>query len=191
MDLVSAIRRELRRAIRTTVRRARRDLQGETIYGVSLAIEARGGGVAGVAIGTRERLARTVDDYLEVAWGGRTRAQLRDMLRWNCDDGWRFYFDGFERASGLLSQLVDGVDDGGVEDMYPSRLAYLLLHSALAEADYDGLFGRGRERAQVVLNLYAGDQSDAELLEWATPINPSVKRLAAELRRGSRASARP
>lgn len=193
-DLVGAIRRELRSAIRSTVRKAWRELAVEEIYGFSLAISGDGGGVAGAAVGTREGLQRAVDQYLKRGWHvrkGDARAALADMLRWNCDDGWRFCFDGFEAASELLDELVHGVDDDvDVADMYPTRLAYLLLQSALAEADHEGLFGRGKQRARVMLNLYAGDQGNDELLSWATPINPSVTRLRSELRRSDRACAR-
>jgi hypothetical protein len=81
--LVAALQRELRKAIRSTVARAKRDLAGQTIYGVALAIHGSGT-VSGMAFGTEEGLEATVDQYLEAGWKsrkGNSRAALRDMLR--------------------------------------------------------------------------------------------------------------
>lgn len=192
---VAALQRELRRAIRTTVVRAKRELAGQRIYGVSLLIHGSGT-VSGMAFGTDEQLQLEVDRYLESGWKARKgshRTALRDMLRWRgIDEGWwRLDFDEFEAASEISHALVHGRVDGVEQelgDLFGSRLGYVQLQAALAEADHAGLFGRGADRERVVLLLYHGDQGDDELVDWARPMNPGrcVDRFAADLRRGGK-----
>lgn len=193
---VAALQRELRRAIRSTVARAKRELVGQTLYGVALAIGDGSGTAGGMAFGTVERLEAQVDEAAEFlgpkAAGRGRRAGLRDRIRWECEEaGWHFDSASFEAVQALSSELVHGAGQE-VEDLFATRLGYLQLQAALAEADHAGLFGRGVERERVVLILYAGDHTDEDLVEWARPMNPDacVVRLAAELRHAVRARAR-
>ena len=64
--------------------------------------------------------------------------------------------------------------------------------TVLEELDAEGVFGQGQERAALVINLLMGDQSDAERLERARPLNPpaTYARFAQELEDGHRAFAR-
>lgn len=197
---VAALQRELRRAIRSSVARAKRELAGQRLYGVALLIHGSGT-VSGMAFGTLEALEVEVDRYLQSGWKarkGRDRPALRGMLRWTgIDEGWwRLDLDDFEAAHELSYALVHGAVDcveQEVEDLFGSRLGYVQLQAALAEADHAGLFGRGKDREAVVLLLHAGDQGDEELVEWARPMNPKVcvERLAADLRRGAKGVLRP
>ena len=50
-------------------------------------------------------------------------------------------------------------------------------------------FGTGTDREAVVVNLWKGDQSDEERLEWATQLNPETvwRRFERELEEASAA----
>ena len=61
---------------------------------------------------------------------------------------------------------------------------------ALRELDRQKMFGSDLERAQLVLGIWKGDQSDEERVDFARGLNPAnvVDRFTGELRAGNEAS---
>jgi hypothetical protein len=94
----------------------------------------------------------------------------------------------FKKANELLRASYDS-DPDAFSGNGTTRLVFLTCLAALAENDADGVFGLGKERESLTLNLYLGDQSDEMLLRWAVQLNPYevYERFRAELAAGNAA----
>jgi hypothetical protein len=70
-----------------------------------------------------------------------------------------------------------------------NALIFDVAIQALRQLDADGVFGQGLERAQLVLGIWKGDQSDEERIEFASLLNPRpvAERFAREIADQSRA----
>ncbi|NVI92468.1 DUF4303 domain-containing protein [Actinomadura sp. BRA 177] len=61
-------------------------------------------------------------------------------------------------------------DDDGLDAEIDGR--FEAAFRALARLDEEGVFGRGAERARVVVNILQGDQGEESVLENARRLNP-------------------
>jgi hypothetical protein len=70
-----------------------------------------------------------------------------------------------------------------------NALIFDVAIQALRQLDAEGVFGQGLERAQLVLGIWKGDQSDEERIEFASLLNPRgvAERFAREIADSSRA----
>jgi hypothetical protein len=82
----------------------------------------------------------------------------------------------------------DAYDDTPEADEAISLLFDVAIQS-LQQLDREGTFGEGLERAQLVLGIWKGDQSDNERVKFASLLNPRpvAERFAREIAEQSRA----
>jgi hypothetical protein len=102
-------------------------------------------------------------------------ASHKASLRWSpCD--WEYHLTGEDYFSEVERILDEGPDIYKIKD--EERIerhvetVYSQCREVLKELDAEGLFGRREERKRVVINLLKGDQSEAEMLQWAKELNP-------------------
>ncbi len=124
---------------------------------------------------------------------GAAVALHRASLRWSpCD--WAYHVDAslIPFFAGVERLLAEGpapydLDDEACEQQVSGVFETCL--TVLEELDAEGVFGRGHERAALVINLLMGDQSDEERRERARRLNPPAPytRFAQELDDGHRA----
>lgn len=146
----------------------RRSFGEEDLYGFVLMLDGLGSVVsaAGQSEQALEQSAVLNARYWKCETGN-LNLLISKMHRWDCAE-WTIVERPFEKANSLL----DSVDYERLYDYGVSRLVYLSCLATLAELDANGVFGRGRERKSIVLNLFIGDQSDSDLLTWAKMVNP-------------------
>ena len=177
-DLQDAITEAISRSMTTL----RQSLQNEKLYGVSLFLDPLGSSVA-LICQTDEGLEReVVRSIANGEWRIETEEQmelLRLTTKWSVD-GWKIFDGEFSEVNRIL--IASCQNPGQYFEMGGGRLVYLCCLTSLAMLDF-GLFGRGKDRLDIVLNLQCGDQSDEQLINWAEQINPyEVKmRFAQEL----------
>jgi hypothetical protein len=82
----------------------------------------------------------------------------------------------------------DPYDDTPEADQAISLVFEVAIQS-LQQLDREGTFGEGLERAQLVLGIWKGDQSDNERVEFVRLLNPHpvAERFAREIAEQSRA----
>jgi hypothetical protein len=114
-------------------------------------------------------LSQKAEEYLKKDGVGSMELQ-RTMLRWSPAD-WAHHLEGegyFKGVNELLGQRKNYLAD----DYVPESEAILeLCTRVLREADGDGIFGTGKEREGLTLNLLMGDQSDEERVRYARQLN--------------------
>jgi len=89
----------------------------------------------------------------------------------------------------LRQARPDPYDDTPEADEAVSLVFDVAIQS-LQELDREGTFGEGLERAQLVLGIWKGDQSDEERVEFVSLLNPRsvAERFAREIGEPSLAS---
>lgn len=181
----------LMRAIKQSFTELRERYAGQRVYGYALVV----GDLmqyAMAAAHSEEGLDRVADKYVTQhgyrAKKGDARQLLRDMLRWNCDDGWVHLTepDPFLPANALLEECGDPYgpfyEDGG------TRLAEELFLAALHESYSRGVFGKDQS---VTVFLYTGDSAEKDVRRWVKRANPPAvyERFLRECKAGNRADA--
>jgi hypothetical protein len=165
----------MKEAIRLSFLDLQQKLAGERLYGFSLFLGTLGSFIAAKG-NSEEALGRIVEVYRQTgdwtAKEGDLTTHLRTLLRWSCADGWLLLDDPYYSKANQLLHVSYESDPDEFYESGVTRLCYLECLAALADNDADGLFGRGKERQCLTLNLYLGDQSDEDLLRWAFQVNP-------------------
>jgi hypothetical protein len=142
-----------------------------------------------VTASTEEGLSEVSQRY--VTETGSEPAGQRVALRWSPADS-PLHAEG----EGLLvesDRLLRGgpgpYDDDTPEADEAISLVFDVAIQALKRLDEEGVFGAGLERAQLVLGIWKGDQSDEERIEFASLLNPRpvAERFAREVADRSRA----
>lgn len=105
----------------------------------------------------------------------RTAAEWKLALKWSpCDSPWHGKVSDLTDLSPLLQETANRIDEvasvAALQDFIESY--YGCFFQALRRLDQEGLFGVGRERAAVVVNILKGDQSDEERISFAEQLNP-------------------
>jgi hypothetical protein len=141
-----------------------------------------------VTASTEEGLSEVTQRY--VTQTGRDPDAQRMALRWSPSDS-PLHSEG----ESLLGETVhirgagpDPCDDTPETDD-ANALIFDVAIQSLRQLDADGVFGHGLERAQLVLGIWKGDQSDEERIEFASLLNPRAvaERFAREIADSSRA----
>ncbi|GGV16150.1 hypothetical protein GCM10010182_41150 [Actinomadura cremea] len=116
---------------------------------------------------------------------GRTVGEQAGELRWSPADSPHHMLG--EHHFGAVAELLESRGDvGAMASAAAAAEAEARLEAcfrALARLDDEGFFGRGDDRAQVIVTVLQGDQSDRSRLENARRLNPpaAVERLARDL----------
>lgn len=168
---VNAFRHHLLEATARSLAEAEQNRKAGPLYGFSLVLDRFGSAVAAISQneeGLQQSVRKELDCWTSAA--GNTEELLRKTKRWT-GDGWLTFEPLFEAANHLLdkSYVTDPEEYNGGGT---TRLVFLSCLEVLAELDVRGVFGKGKQREAIVLNLNVGDQSDEELLRWAVQINP-------------------
>jgi Domain of unknown function (DUF4303) len=179
----------LLKAIKASFAAIKDHYAGQRMYGYALVMgDLRDYTMA--AAHSEEGLDAVVGRYVKSGYKARkgdARALLRDMLRWNCDDGW-FHLtdpDPFDAANELLKEAAE--DSGAFYEGGGSDLAEQLFLAALHESYHRGVFGKDQS---VTVLLYTGEDSDKEVRRWVKWANPPavVERFLREWKAGDRAA---
>lgn len=115
---------------------------------------------------------------------------LAHQLKWSpCDSPLHeeiTFSDELDELASVLGNTYDSVDDRELDAFVES--AHVALCTALTTLDQRGVFGRGDARP--LLNVWKGDQPDAERVALAEVLNPEplVERFRADLRRPTKQS---
>lgn len=158
--------------VRTAAEQALRDLQrriaNERLYTFGLYTNGRGTYVIPTA-NTEEALARTA--HAASVSDGLPFELHRQSLRWSpCD--WEYHEFGGETAfTAVGAFLQSGWSDDHATFHYDAEAIYACCIDALMQLRRDGWFDAMPGEPQIVLNLYMGDQSDEERLQWASLLN--------------------
>ena len=141
-----------------------------------------------VTASTEEGLSEVTQRY--VTQTGSEPAAQRAALRWSpADSPLHAEGEGLLVDSDRLRRAgPDPYDDTPEADEAISLLFDVAIQ-CLQQLDREGTFGEGRERAQLVLGIWKGDQSDDERVEYASLLNPRpvAERFAREIAAQSRA----
>ncbi len=142
-----------------------------------------------VTASTEEGLSEVSQRY--VTETGSDPAAQRVALRWSPTDS-PLHREGRELLVGSdrLRQRGEGPEpyDDTPEADEAIALIFDVAIQALRQLDAEGVFGEGLERAQLVLGIWKGDQSDEERIEFASLLNPRpvAERFAREIADQSR-----
>jgi hypothetical protein len=141
-----------------------------------------------VTASTEEGLSEVTQRY--VTQTGSDPSAQRAVLRWSpADSPLHGEGEGLLAESDRLRRAgPDPYDDTPDADEAISLLFDVAIQS-LQRLDREGTFGEGREREQLVLGIWKGDQSDDERVEFASLLNPRpvAERFAREIAEQSRA----
>lgn len=141
-----------------------------------------------VTASTEEGLSEVTQRY--VTQTGSEPAAQRAALRWSpADSPLHVEGEGLLVESDRLRRAgPDPYDDTPEADEAISLLFDVAIQ-CLQQLDREGAFGAGLERAQLVLGIWKGDQSDEERVEFASLLNPRpvAERFAREIAEQSRA----
>ena len=139
-----------------------------------------------VTASTEEGLSEVTQRYMTRT--GRDATVQRAALRWSpADSPLHAEGDGLLTESDRLRQAgPDPYDDTPEADEAVSLVFDVAIQS-LQQLDREGTFGEGLERAQLVLGIWKGDQSDDERVEFVGLLNPRTvaERFAREIGRAS------
>jgi hypothetical protein len=141
-----------------------------------------------VTASTEEGLSEVTRRY--VIQTGRDATALRATLRWSpADSPLHAEGDGLLAESDRLRHAAPDPYDDTPEADEAISLVFDVAIQSLQQLDREGVFGEGVERAQLVLGIWKGDQSDDERVEFARLLNPRpiVERFAREIAEGTRA----
>jgi len=141
-----------------------------------------------VTASTEEGLSEVTERY--VTRTGRDATAQRAALRWSPADS-PLHAEGealLAESDRLRCAGPDPYDDTPEADEAISLLFDVAIRS-LQQLDREGTFGEGLERAQLVLGIWKGDQSDDERAEFASLLNPRpvAERFTREIAEQSRA----
>jgi hypothetical protein len=141
-----------------------------------------------VTASTEEGLSEITHRY--VTRTGSEPAAQRAALRWSpADSPLHLEGEGLLAGSDRLRRAgPDPYDDTPEADEAISLVLDVAIQ-ALQRLDREGTFGEGIERAQLVLGIWKGDQSDDERIQFASVLNPRpiAERFAREIAEQSRA----
>jgi hypothetical protein len=141
-----------------------------------------------VTASTEEGLSEVTQRY--VTQTGSEPAAQRAALRWSpADSPLHAEGEGLLIESDRLRRAgPDPYDDTPDADEAISLLFDVAIQ-CLQQLDREGTFGEGLQRAQLVLGIWKGDQSDDERVEYASLLNPRpvAERFAREIAAQSRA----
>jgi hypothetical protein len=137
---------------------------------------------------SEEGLEEVVAEYRQQPhYAQQDPAQLRTSLKWSpCDSPLHaFCEEGAGELDGIMNELSEAFPDVDDEEAFcdfVGRVEEAFL-GALKQLDKEGRFAAPTERAQLVLNLLMGDQSDEERTRLAAELNPPevVARFTKEL----------
>ena len=141
-----------------------------------------------VTASTEEGLTEVTQRY--VTQTGSDPTAQRAALRWSPVDS-PLHAEGeglLAESDRLRREGPDPYDDTPQADEATSLLFDVAIQ-ALQQLDREATFGEGLERAQLVLGIWKGDQSDDERVEFASLLNPRpvAERFAREIAEQSRA----
>jgi hypothetical protein len=141
-----------------------------------------------VTASTEEGLTEVTQRY--VTQTGSDATAQRAALRWSPADS-PLHAEGeglLAESDRLRREGPDPYDDTPEADEAISLLFDVAIQ-ALQQLDRDGTFGEALERAQLVLGIWKGDQSDDERVQFASVLNPRpvAERFAREIAEQSRA----
>jgi hypothetical protein len=141
-----------------------------------------------VTASTEEGLTEVTQRY--VTQTGSDATAQRAALRWSPADS-PLHAEGeglLVESDRLRREGPDPYDDTPEADEAISLLFDVAIQ-ALQQLDREGTFGEGLERAQLVLGIWKGDQSDDERVQFASVLNPRpvAERCAREIAEQSRA----
>jgi hypothetical protein len=179
----STVLRELRSAWETLRRRH----QDERFYGFGVYTTDVVDYLT-VTASTEEGLAAVASAYVDRDGGD---PALREAsLRWSpCDSPLHQEGEGLLCESDRLrSEGPDPYDETPEADETVAMVIETAVE-ALQELDDAGFFGTGADRAQLVLGIWKGDQSDEERVEFVRRLNPQpvADRFAREIAEGTQA----
>ena len=141
-----------------------------------------------VTASTEEGLSEITNRY--VTQTGSEPAAQRAALRWSpADSPLHAEGEGLLAGSDRLRRAgADPYDDTPDADEAIALVLDVAIQS-LQRLDREATFGEGLERAQLVLGIWKGDQSDDERIEFASLLNPRpvAERFAREIAEQSRA----
>jgi hypothetical protein len=141
-----------------------------------------------VTASTEEGLTEVTQRY--VTQTGSDATAQRAALRWSPADS-PLHAEGeglLAESDRLRREGPDPYDDTPEADEAISLLFDVAIQ-ALKQLDREGTFGEALERAQLVLGIWKGDQSDDERVQFASVLNPRpvAERFAREIAEQSRA----
>ena len=142
-----------------------------------------------VTASTEEGLSEVSQRY--VTETGSDPAAQRVALRWSPTDS-PLHREGRELLADSDRLRREGEGPEPSDDTPEADEAIALIFDAAIQAlrqlDAEGVFGEGLERAQLVLGIWKGDQSDEERIEFASLLNPRpvAERFAREIADQSR-----
>jgi hypothetical protein len=142
-----------------------------------------------VTASTEEGLSEVTQRYVKRT--GRDETAQRASLRWSpADSPLHAEGDGLLAESDQLRQAGPDPYDDTPEADEAISLVFDVAIQSLQQLDREGTFGEGLERAQLVLGIWKGDQSDEERVEFVSLLNPRsvAERFARELGKPSLAS---
>jgi hypothetical protein len=141
-----------------------------------------------VTASTEEGLSEVTQRYVTEK-GGDPGAQ-RMALRWSpCDSPLHGEGEALLPETARIRRAGPDPCADTPEADDANALIFDVAIQALRQLDADGVFGQGLERAQLVLGIWKGDQSDEERIEFASLLNPRpvAERFAREIADQSRA----
>jgi hypothetical protein len=141
-----------------------------------------------VTASTEEGLSEVTQRY--VTRNGGDPAAQRLSLRWSpCDSPLHGEGEALLGETARIRRAGPDPSDDTPEADDANALIFDVAIQALRQLDAEGVFGQGLERAQLVLGIWKGDQSDEERIEFASLLNPRAvaERFAREIADSSRA----
>lgn len=173
--------------LRTATEQVLRDLQqqiaNERLYAFGLYTSSQGIYVVPTA-NTEEALARTA--RAAAVSDGQPFELLWQSLRWSpCD--WEYHTFGSDTAfTAVRAFLQSGWSDDYATFHYDADVIYACCIDVLMQLRQDGWFDATQGNPPIVLNLYMGDQSDEDRLQWASLLNSPecCKQLQQEFEQG-------
>jgi hypothetical protein len=165
-------RARLTALVRAAAEEAFRDLQqeigNEQLYTFGLYTNGEGTYILPTA-NTEEALARKA--AVEATADGQPAALHQQSLRWSpCD--WEYHEIGGDTAFAAVHEYLDtGWTDDYSTFRYDVGTIYACCLDALTQLRHERVFPSEQGETPMLLNLFMGDQSDEERLEWATLLN--------------------
>ena len=130
---------------------------------------------------TEEELTFAAQDYLKLGWHPELSvAEARENLRWGTNSK-RTYSE----CGSLFQQVNEFIEPvTGILDSFPpgpwdefhaffNRFIEVCIY-VLKQLDSEGVFGTGEQRNTIALNIFVGDSTDEQWLEYARELNPDA-----------------
>lgn len=193
-ELLKRIRGELKRTLRLLLEQVRRDHPTDHLYAILFEVAVTQTYTIRIA-GSEEVLTRLAEKYITKGYrvrSGDLLDTLRAFLRWDAPgddrDGW--YWGNQEEDIPVTQMIAEAVQAGLIREYDEREPLRRLCLKALQESDREGAFGRGKERARLLIGVSCcemGFGEEADVKELATLNPPSV---IARLRRELAAAAK-